>query len=327
MAAGLSACSNVEKSYNYYYKFGYALEEGESDVLETYRYTVSAEPNQNDGIVRIEGTGFYDVTIRNTAPTKYKVETLFTFSGSYVARDGAGGEQFNSGTFNDSISGEAEFTVFTDTFSVSSFNKTFNKTVITNTKELKKYNYRISGTYEGGYSSQLEDIPLEGDEGLRQLLAKTDKNSDFSAEISGRYADNETFFLMLRLQDITSSFADSFYVAEPFEAVTPIKQWSIKAVYDADKPVFLPVEGVSMTGFSAAEFTEGVRCMRLDASLNDRLKGQDVVMYFSETLKYNYKRADGSATGDMNISLLMQFKQESLTFTLSQYQNFAVKAD
>lgn len=334
----LSGCGAVTVTYGYSFRFGQDAD-NEEGLLEYYKYKVSADEQTSFSkdtlpALNIEDSSSYEVWIYKLGVSKYRVNTKLKLNGNYLFTK-SDGTVYDSGAFSDEVNGTAAFTVNATDFVTDSFEKTFLKTFYNSDTDAPggyktvKYSYKISGTYNDGVMvSQLVDIPLEGDGESARADVGNDKNLNFSVELE-RYADNETFFIMLRLQDIDTAFSDSFAIADPFNAIAPAKMWDVKAVYDAENPDTRTLENRDIDGFSQQE-NEVVDCIRLNADMRGNNKGQTLRMFFTKKLSYTYSAINSLGTVEKNtyqtdLQLLIEFAQEGFLFSLSEYKNHALK--
>lgn len=334
-----TGCTTPAADPAFYFKFGdkSAITEGDDKgLLEVHEYEVTREYEQSSIITSpfLVGTGKYIVKIYSLENAEYKVTTDFSITGKFILKNDQGEEVYKSNTFTDTITGESYFKLEAFALTAISSVKTYKHSYVINAEEedVNKSYYRITSQYkqEDGktiLNSKFEDL---AEEGVTYVPAQTEANKAYTTSVMGRYIDGEQMFLMIRLQDIGTTFKDSFYAFDPFNAPAVALKFNVSKVMgttqkEADSLTTVNISGdkYDIGGFKPADGL--VKAIELTASLNNKYSGQPIMMKFSKDLKYNFESLGGTSKS-VDLQLLLEFKQENLVYKLVKYENTAVKA-
>lgn len=300
IAIVLTGCNaQVHKIANSY-KFGY-FTENENGVLETFIYDVKSDENTLSSNTTkppyiLIGEGTYTVTI-SSVPAEdnmFMVETDFVFEGKYKYNDGTFSDEFR-----DTISGTSYAVIGVETFRATTSVKNF-KTSLPVLEEgvykIKEATYTVSTTYDVANSIIESNVTGHPNEKVNKNMSVTTKD---------RYLDNEHIFLAVRLQNLSNTFSDNFKVLDALNGISQTINFSTSTNTEVKK-------------FSDTDYD----CLVVTASLNSTYKGSNTVMFFTQQYSKKYYTKQGTAL-DKNVSLMLEFKQGYVLYTLKSYENFA----
>lgn len=294
------------------YKFGYASENVDG-LLESYTYTVTSQDDtlrEPKPPFMLTGNGTYTVNLyKEEEEYKFRLETKLVFNGKYyfTAKDEY------SQLFEDTVESISYAYINAESLTPISTVKTFETSlpiVENNENTSKKAYYTTTSTYTGNtISSQVKDNADYPD----AFKVESEANKNFSAEIKERFVDNEFVFLAIRLQTLGTTFKDSFKVPDPLNGI--MQTLSFQAAENTETKAFTDPADETMD--------KNFDCIVISSSLSGKYSGRNILMYY--TNDYSVKYISGTTAIDRNISLMLEFKQENLLYSLDEYQNFAQK--
>ena len=356
----LSACSpTVVISHTNIRRFGYLADTADGKgLIERCTYEVKTEERSfttelETPAVYLIGTGTYVTELYFNGGTEYRYETRLTFYGQYVYTQNtpAKGDDKLSETFTDTVVGSSAFTLNESTFNAVSSTRTFTNAV----PQLKDGVYTLEypeitfkATYDAsghsnklGVTSEVSEISKSGD----FAVTENNKSFTFTAGSSGscsptphRLYDNEHILLGIRVQTLPENFFDTLTVID--QAAASARKLSVAtALIDPNNADSGKVRLITYAGKNTANPTDpatGTRmpdgdytCLKLSASLDGRYKGKNIDMYITTPeFAYSYAIDEKGTKLDTPtpVNVVMEFTQEYLRYTLSDYENFALKA-
>lgn len=320
-AVFLAGCSQPVPKRQYYYKFGFeSTYEEDAGLIEHTTYTVTGASDRtfsNDfgtPPYYLTGEGTYDVKLYTGNDTEFRLVTGLTFKGKYFYTE----SKTYSEEFTETVTGESTFTVNPSTFYAKNSEKTFHTYVPYRQQDgkfgLKQLSYKVTSAYESGeknstLNAKVADIDVFGAAEDDVYKVANDGNAAYSLGVEGRYLDNEHIYLGIRMQELTSGFTDSFYVFSPVDKLA-LKLKVATAATDENAVEIRKLDG------------NDVECIKLSASLDATNKGKDMYFYYSTSIIKSYYN-DNIRLDGYNLSLLMEFSQEDLVYTVSGYKNYA----
>jgi hypothetical protein len=317
-----SGCAAPVKTISYDYKFGYnsIAEEG---LLERFEYNITSD-NDLSGtetkppFIIVEDDQYnstYTVDLyKEEEAYLFKIVTKLDFKGKYYFPS----TDSYSPVFSDNITTTSYAYIETKALIPKSTEKICETSIPLTLNEqyiVKKAYYRVNTVYEqnGGKIKATSTVTDTRPDDADSYKVQTEANKNFTFETSERLIDNEFIFSAIRLQNLTTSFTDSFKVVDPLSGV--VQQINAQAGQNLEKQEF--------TDPADEENLKDYDCVAVSANINAKYTGKNVVMYFTTDYSITYL-SEGEQI-PINISLMLKIKQENLIFALVSYENFAEK--
>lgn len=311
VALTFAACAAPQTKKSFTYRFGTITEETDG-LLESFVYHVEAQEQDLTSSISspyyISGSGEYRVNIYQEE-NRFKIETDFTFDGTYKFK---GGDE--SATFTDTIHAVSYAAISSFSFTPISAEKTYNITLpeyseAENKYILKRANFTAQTQYGKSGNNLTIESSVTDSEGAEKNIKNKD-NEDVNITVGGAYVENEHIFLQLRLQNIDAKFSDRFKVHDSISGV--LKNITVATSQNFEDKSFYGTDG------------ESYKCYVLSAAIDDKYKGSDTLMYFAQEYNHKYQNSGGEYD-TVNVNLLIEFKHGNLIYQLSEYTNYAVK--